>query len=92
MTLRTTVNNVTFARPFQLPDMEYPYPPGTYLVETDEELLNGVSFLAYRRVATRIHLTKPGLTEVLMIDPRDLDLAKARDESNNSGLRDRARA
>jgi hypothetical protein len=80
MTVRTTVNNVTFIQPFQLPDMDCAYPPGSYLVETDEEPLHGISFLAYRRVATRIHLTKPGLTEVLTIDPKDLDLAKARDE------------
>jgi hypothetical protein len=82
MTVRTTVNNVTFSRPFQLPDMERAYPPGTYRIEIDEETLHGLSFLAYRRVATRIHLTKPGLTEVLMIDPRHLDLALARDASS----------
>jgi len=81
MTVRTTVNNVTFGRPFQLPDMERPYPPGTYLVETDEEELHGLSFLAYQRIATRIHLTRPGSVEVLTIDPKDLDIATARDDA-----------
>ena len=85
MTVRTTINNVTFNQPFQLPDMERPYPPGTYRIEVDEEPLHGISFLAYRRVATRIHLTKPGLTQVLTIDPKDLDRAVQRDQLSLDG-------
>jgi hypothetical protein len=75
LSIRTTVSEVTFNRSFKLPDMDNAHPPGTYRVETDEELLAGISFLAYRRVATRLHLRRPGLTEVLTVDPRDLDLA-----------------
>jgi hypothetical protein len=79
MTVRTTARNVTFNLAFQLPCMESAYPPGTYRIETDEEALDTLSFLAYRRVATRIHLTKPGLIEVHTIDAKSLELALARD-------------
>jgi hypothetical protein len=34
-------------------------PPGTYAVNADEELIEGLSFLAYRRVATTIYLDLP---------------------------------
>ena len=79
MMVRTKVTEVTFKRTFQLAEMETPYPPGTYRIETDEEQLETLSFLAYRRVATRIHLTKPGLIEVLNINAKNLELALAED-------------
>ncbi len=81
MTSRTTAADVTFKREFKLPDMVNAMPPGTYLVETDEESLDNTSSLAYRRVATRIHVTKPGLIEVFTIDPKDLQDALARDDA-----------
>ena len=39
MILRTTVAHATFRRAFKLPDMRDAYPPGTYVVETEEERL-----------------------------------------------------
>jgi len=61
--------------------MNHSYPAGTYRVETDEEQLENLSFVAYRRVATRIHLTKPGIVEVLSVDPGHLAEALDRDKS-----------
>lgn len=81
MTSRTTTTNITFRREFVLPDMVKAFPPGTYLVETDEESLDNISSLAYRRVATRIHWSKPGLIEVFTIDPKGLQDALARDSA-----------
>lgn len=73
MTVRTTKKTVTFANSFKLGDFEEVLPPGTYEVETDEELLEGLSFHAYRRTLTLIHLpAKSGrreLTRTLTIDP-----------------------
>ena len=47
---------MTFTRPFSLRGTVGPQPAGSYVVETDEELIEGLSFPAYRRVATTIFL------------------------------------
>ena len=56
-------------------------PAGDYRVLTDEELIEGLSFLAYRRVSTMIFLpgTSHGSWEMIIIDPQDLATAKERD-------------
>jgi hypothetical protein len=83
MTIRTTKTTVTFLNPFTFRDFDDVLPPGVYEVETDEELLEGLSFHAYRRTLTLIHLpAKSGrqeLTRTLTIDPDDLDVALKRD-------------
>jgi hypothetical protein len=56
MTTRTRRELVTFAEPFALRGAPGPHPAGTYAVETDEELVEGLSFPAYRRVATAIYI------------------------------------
>ena len=85
MTIRTTEKTVTFKRPFVLGGFDEELPAGTYRVETDEELLDVVSFSAYRRVLTLIHLHpelgKPGLTRTVSIDPNALAAALARDQT-----------
>jgi len=43
MTTRTTKTTVTFAKPFVLPGVDWVIPCGSHEVETDEELLEGVS-------------------------------------------------
>ena len=56
---------------------------GRYPIETDEELLEGVSFPAYRRTATTMQLVAdpvhPGTTEFAMVDPAQLEEALAED-------------
>ena len=47
---------VTFDRPFSLSAVDGVQPAGTYAVEIDEELMDGLSMLAYGRVATTIYL------------------------------------
>jgi hypothetical protein len=83
MTLRTGRETVTFARPFSLRGVDGVHPPGAYTVETDEELIDGLSFPAYRRVATVIFLpSRPGGTvagQMATIDPRELQAALDRD-------------
>lgn len=54
--MRTTETNATFTRPFTLPEFEGPQPAGTYRLVTDEEEISGLSFLAFRRVATLLRL------------------------------------
>jgi hypothetical protein len=83
MTVRTSRKTVTFTRPFSLSGIDEVQPAGTYKVETDEELLPGLSFPAYRRIATLIFLRSQGsgpvVEEVASIDPLELQAAQERD-------------
>ena len=92
MTTRTIKTTVTFRNSFTLGNYEEVLPAGTYDVETDEELLEGLSFHAYRRILTLIHLPAkrmaPGYTRMLIIDPDELDAALKRDRSDNNAPRD----
>ena len=56
MTIRSRRENVTFKHPFRIRGIERLLPAGTYDVVTDEEAIEGLSFPAYRRVATMITL------------------------------------
>ena len=82
-TERTSRRTVTFTRPFSLSGIDGVQPAGSYTVETDEELLPGLSFPAYRRVATLIFLpARPGDAvsgRVATVDPLELEAAQERD-------------
>ena len=83
MTVRTSRKSVTFTQPFSLSGIDEVQPAGTYTVETDEELLPGLSFPAYRRIATLIFLRsrrgRPIVEEVANVDPLELQAAQERD-------------
>ena len=85
MTTRKSKKTVTFANPFTLGSLDEVLSAGDYVVETDEELILGVSFPAYRRTLTVIHLQaksgNPTLTRALTIDPNDLEAAQKRDRA-----------
>jgi len=86
MTIRTSKKTVTFNKSFVLGGFDELLPAGAYSVETDEELLQGVSFPAYRRILTLIHLHaksgNPVLTRTLPIDPKELEAALKRDQAS----------
>jgi hypothetical protein len=84
VTRRSATGEVTFRRDFQLPEMDRAYPPGTYQIETDDERLDVLSTLAYRRVATRIRLHRPGAIEFLTISPEHLRAALASDAASDT--------
>ena len=90
MTIRTNKRAVTFKRPFVLLSFDQELPAGEYQVETDEELLEGISFPAYRRILTTIHLHptpgRPGETQALTVDPNELDAALDRDRAQPEAL------
>jgi len=85
MTVRTHYTTVTFRRPFRLGDFDEVLPAGAYSLETDEELLEGISFPAYQRILTLMHLHPepghPGVERFLKVDPKELDEALARDQA-----------
>jgi hypothetical protein len=74
---------VIFLHPFSLTGVDQQLEPGTYTVETVEEPIDGLSFLAYRRVATTIVLPSreqgDACRQVVTIDPRVLEAAKQMD-------------
>lgn len=80
MTVRTSRKTVAFTRPFSLSGIDGVQPAGTYEVATDEELLPGLSFPAYRRIATLIYLpSRPGKAipeQVVNVDPLELEAAQ----------------
>jgi hypothetical protein len=77
MTTRTCRKLLTFAQPFPLRAIDAVVPAGTYKVDTDEELIDGLSFLAYHRTATWIHLpsiaTKSGSSQMIPVQPSELE-------------------
>jgi hypothetical protein len=69
---RTREKTVNFANVFVLKGIDRPLPAGKYSVKTDEELIEGVSFPVYRRIATRILVpaqSPSGAMEMVTIDP-----------------------
>ena len=82
MHTRTTRRSLTFRGPFSLAGVGRILPAGRYEVVTDEELIEGLSFPVYRRVATTMLVPAPsdcGAVEMLTIDPLHLAAAKDRD-------------
>jgi len=82
MIARSREKTVSFTKPFVLEGVDHPIPAGAYRVKTDEELIEGVSFPVYRRVATMIFVpaqTQRGAIEMVTIDPAALQAALDRD-------------
>ncbi len=79
MTDRTTETTVTFRHPFSLSALDTAQPAGTYRLVIDEEEIAGLSFAAYRRTATMLHVPAVpipgGLNEVFLVDPAELAAA-----------------
>ena len=80
--MRTTRETVIFDQPFRLSGVEEEQPAGAYTIATDEDLIEGLSFLAYRRIATTIYLPLPhggsGSTQAFPVDPREIDSVRRR--------------
>ncbi|WP_315803836.1 hypothetical protein [Bradyrhizobium sp. SZCCHNS3002] len=79
MSIRSRREFVTFRHPFRIRSIERLLPQGTYEVVTDEEMIEGLSFAAYRRVATMMMLPadRPHSGAVEMVSISSADLADA---------------
>jgi hypothetical protein len=78
MTIRSRREAVVFKHPFRIRGIDRVLPAGTYDVITDEESIEGLSFAAFRRIATMILV--PGAASastVEMISIGSVDLADA---------------
>jgi hypothetical protein len=76
MTMRSRREMITFKHPFRIKGIDRLLPPGAYEVITDEEMIEGLSFASFRRIATMIMVpAAPPRTltmERISISPVDL--------------------
>jgi hypothetical protein len=85
MTMRSRREVVTFKHPFQIRGIDRLLPAGAYEVITDEEMIEGLSFASFRRVATMIVVPAAGsrglAMEMISIGSVDLSDAQRIDAS-----------
>jgi hypothetical protein len=79
MAVRTTETTVTFKNTFTLSSIDGLQPAGTYRLVVDEEEIPGLSFLAFHRTATMLHLPAVSVSspsyQVVSVDPAELQAA-----------------
>lgn len=84
MTIRTTRTTVSFSSPFTLHNLEGVQPAGEYAVLVDDELIEGLPRIAYRRLVTL--LQTPAICasqlpiESFSISQTELDAALMKDQ------------
>ena len=86
MLTRSHEKILTFNKPFMLKGVDRELPAGSYRVTTDEELIEGLSFPAYRRVATMmfVHGLNGSSVEMVTVDPAELQAAHERDAAGGA--------
>ena len=75
MTMRSRRETITFRHPFRIKGIDRLLSAGAYEVITDEEMIEGLSFASFRRVATMIMVptaARVSSTEMICINPADL--------------------
>jgi hypothetical protein len=79
VTTRSRRETITFQHPFRIKGIDRLLPPGAYEVITDEEMIEGLSFAAFRRVATMIMVpaAPPRSSTMEMISIGSVDLSDA---------------
>jgi hypothetical protein len=79
MTMRSRRETLTFKHPFRIKGIDRLLSPGAYEVVTDEEMIEGLSFPSFRRVATMIMVpgASPRNSSIEMISISSIDLADA---------------
>jgi hypothetical protein len=79
MTTRSRRETVHFKHPFRIKGIDRQLLPGAHEVVTDEEMIEGLSFPSFRRVATMIMVpcAAPQQSATEMISIGSIDLADA---------------
>jgi hypothetical protein len=79
MTTRTRRETIHFKHPFRIKGIDRLLSPGGYEVVTDEEQIEGLSFPAFRRIATMIMVpgAPPHQTATEMISIGSVELSNA---------------
>jgi hypothetical protein len=83
MTMRSRRETITFRHPFRIKGVDRELSAGAYDVITDEEMIEGLSFASFRRVATMIMVPgaapRASSTEMISISATDLSDAQRLD-------------
>jgi hypothetical protein len=85
MTMRSRRETITFKHPFRIKGIDRQLSAGAYEVITDEEMIEGLSFASFRRVATMIMVpgAAPRASSMEMISISATDLSDAqRDDAS----------
>jgi hypothetical protein len=79
MTMRSRRETVHFRHPFRIKGIDRELAPGAYEIVTDEEMIEGLSFPCFRRVATMIMVpgAPPHRSAMEMISISSIDLSDA---------------
>src|ERR1700761_7464041 len=77
MTIRSRRDTVTFKHPFRIRGIDRLLPAGSYEIITDEEMIEGLSFAAFRRVATMISIPAETGRATEMVSIGSVDLSDA---------------
>ena len=79
MTTRSRGETITFKHPFRIKGVDRLLSSGAYEIITDEEMIEGLSFAAFRRVATMIMVpaAAPRSSTMEMISIGSVDLSDA---------------
>lgn len=86
MFTRATSRQVVFKRPFMLNGFESAQAAGTYKVDSEEELIEELSFPAWKRTTTTIQLRNDGAIEHWTIDPDELHAALVHDSAQPDAI------
>ncbi len=85
MPVRSRRETITFKLPFRIKGVDRLLTAGAYEVITDDEMIEGLSFAVFRRVATMIMVPAPGprsaTMEMVSISSIDLSDAQRIDAS-----------
>ncbi|HYF07799.1 MAG TPA: hypothetical protein VD970_09260 [Acetobacteraceae bacterium] len=87
MDSRITTDTVEFRRPFRLTSHTGPMPAGRYLVQMEEELIEGLSFPVWRRTSTMITpqgLPAGRLLQSFPVVPAELQVALEADAGSGA--------
>jgi hypothetical protein len=79
MTTRSRRETIAFKHPFRIKGIDRLLSAGAYEVITDEEMIEGLSFAAFRRVATMIMVptAAPRSSAMEMVSISSIDLSDA---------------
>jgi hypothetical protein len=79
MTMRSRRETITFRHPFRIKGIDRLLSAGAYEIVTDEEMIEGLSFASFRRVATMIMVpgAAPRASSIEMISISATDLSDA---------------
>ncbi|WP_084420956.1 hypothetical protein [Henriciella litoralis] len=96
MANRISKKMVTFEFPFQLDELDEELPAGGYTIETEDQAIDGMNFIAHRCIETVMVIRPPkGSHKAIRyvdIDPAGLEAALARDAAQAEALRSAVKA